>query len=1215
MGIFLELLEDYPDNKLEIHSASIQIIIDSNDVFPNDKLNFLLGGIEIDLTFSTDTNENITTIIKSDILSSKIVSTLSIINIQISKKILKVWHYGIRNPNYLNCDIDTCMPYPFLQSEYHISKTSEGSSWIINELINTINRQIILKNTRIKLTYIPILDKYEKFLNDQATGYLNYISLSICYQFTMIILDVVQESIYDKISQDDSYSPLSTNVLLLNKRVSDLELKTQYLDRYEWISASAINTKFKNKNIQMNINYITDSFFDQYRIIQYKGGVTFFGNKYKSDGQPHIPLSYPAYDYLTLRDTQYGYLSYQDNQFDPDNNQPEYDGIYWFMNMSKTSPECAYNSNGQLLCYNTMRQFSSGLQSISDSQNWDITNALYKYTLTQTWFLPGLHIPSKKTIINNITTSLNNKQNVDYKFDLNNGLLTISLVENLLNLEIRFEITDILHNHTIIYNDEYKSYPYQADDPRCLLFKSNNILVSGNPCITDLPDCNNIQTDHRMRGNFNLNWRCSRSKPYEDSAFWYQLTPVSAIIKPILNNVNAIESLNTELRIRIDRGYLLPGFWQNYITLSNPILIFDDPTVIVPYVKFQTISGLFYHFIDINNIYVNSDKFSKLFNVGFTLANGQCSSDVRHMTKLDYNTPSEFENICSNMQGGECYYDNLDSWTHVNLVTNPKATGDCTSPNTQDIRNLMLNYYIPDDFIVDTWSWLGITIDGGDNSDNLMLITKQPEHSDYIQIILNPRLDDIEQQLVELEYRLSGLEERVDNVEQALQQQNSIWDILFSIIGVVSTIGDVAGVLFKSIKTKKFTSKNVDKQLNMPGSSTTKPDAKIITDISENLHNKFELEKSSTYDVIDTLYNSDIYAISHGYKKKEIIEPESKINPHQLITVSDFINEAGVISDDVKQLMSFNPIFNAHIQSVVFKDMDLKSFLKLGTNSPYGSVVVYNSPLKPLSSVGKVLNKFWGKSENLDINNKKAKAFLNNNYQKYPFHTAVVTNTIEPDELNRLCYVRRYSGIAEPSVLSPSDVRADGAIIGHVKFEYIVSHNKGEKPTLKNWDETLLNDRYYSEDDVNNIFKQMFIVDDNSMGYNVNEKWELLEQYFRIDYENRRVLDSVPIFNSMYVKLLDSLFDFNTAGGNWKYDVLSSNCQHFAKIYSKLASAGFHNIPGISDSDFTDFVNVFRNKVKQFYSDSIANGDIQDILINNMYKLKDKFLQYTSYLL
>lgn len=445
----------------------------------------------------------------------------------------------------------------------------------------------------------------------------------------------------------------------------------------------------------------------------------------------------------------------------------------------------------------------------------------------------------------------------------------------------------------------------------------------------------------------------------------------------------------------------------------------------------------------------------------------------------------------------------------------------------------------------------------------------------------NTDYTSFDSKLRELGTRVDDIDTRLSTVEEILSPSFSIWDVL-EIVGTISDFVSMANSFRKYIKQfSKASAINfkIAKDANSPSIGIS-----LADDIVECINPKF----SQNLDIAENVKYSSFYDIAHGYQKVNSKNKERNILDifeTEIGTYRDTSNFK-VIDEDINDFLISNNVLSTKIKSDMYKVI----------NEPYlpdevqrfGVIESYSSPLDTLGSLGKFIH---NKAKNLP----STKNFNSNTCIRYPFHTSARMRQVELNKDKEWVYTVRYTGIADESILGKSG-RSKNVKVGYVKQDYAIKKRDGSfYLDLKSWRDT--EKAYgvtYNELDVDNLFKQFASqkVYSEFKNENVDFKWKFIEQKIKIKYSNRNLLQSVPIQNEAFFKVVDKFFDANFIDGKfspYKYNLLTQNCQTYVKVFTRLATQGFVSDLNINDEGLLKFIDEFTQVAKTYMS----NGNFQ----------------------
>lgn len=429
--------------------------------------------------------------------------------------------------------------------------------------------------------------------------------------------------------------------------------------------------------------------------------------------------------------------------------------------------------------------------------------------------------------------------------------------------------------------------------------------------------------------------------------------------------------------------------------------------------------------------------------------------------------------------------------------------------------------------------------------------------------------------LRELGTRIDDIDTRLSTVEEILSPSFSIWSVL-EIIGTVSDFISMANSFRKYIKQfSKASAINfkIAKDINSPTIGTTLADD-LVQCINPRINQNLDISENVKY--------SSFYDIAHGFQKTESKNKNKNILDVIEKEISDYkeFTSFKVIDEDINDFLISNNVLSTKIKSDLYKVID-DPYIPNEVQR-FGVIESYSSPLDTLGSVGKYVH---FKAKNLP----STKNFNSNTCIRYPFHTSARMRQVELNADKEWVYTVRYTGIADESILGKSG-RSKNVKVGYVKQDYNIKKNSDGRfyLELKNWKDT--EKAYgvtYNELDVDNLFKQ-FTSDKlykELRNENSDFKWNFIEQKIKIKYNNRNLLQSVPIQNEAFFKVVDKFFDANFIDGKfspYKYNLLTQNCQTYVKVFTQLATQGFINDLNINDEGLLKFINEYTDVAKKY---------------------------------
>lgn len=469
----------------------------------------------------------------------------------------------------------------------------------------------------------------------------------------------------------------------------------------------------------------------------------------------------------------------------------------------------------------------------------------------------------------------------------------------------------------------------------------------------------------------------------------------------------------------------------------------------------------------------------------------------------------------------------------------------------------------------------------------------------------NNDFTSFDSKLRELGTRIDDIDTRLSTIEDILSPSFSIWSVL-EIIGTVSDFISMANSFRKYIKQfSKASAINfkIAKDINSPTIGTS-----LADDLVECINPKI----NQNLDISENVKYSSFYDIAHGYQKIESKNKDKNILDVIQKEISDYkeFTSFKVIDEDINDFLISNNVLSTKIKSDLYKVID-DPYIPNEVQR-FGVIESYSSPLDTLGSVGKYVH---FKAKNLP----STKNFNSNTCIRYPFHTSARMRQVELNADKEWVYTVRYTGIADESILGKSG-RSKNVKVGYVKQDYNIKKRDGRfYLELKNWRDT--EKAYgvnYNELDVDNLFKQFT---SNKLykefkNENSDFKWNFIEQKIKIKYANRNLLQSVPIQNEAFFKVVDKFFDANFIDGKfspYKYNLLTQNCQTYVKVFTQLATQGFINDLNINDEGLLKFINEYTDIAKKYmtsgnFKQNVAGSSVAKSNIlsyKNVRKLKE----------
>lgn len=404
----------------------------------------------------------------------------------------------------------------------------------------------------------------------------------------------------------------------------------------------------------------------------------------------------------------------------------------------------------------------------------------------------------------------------------------------------------------------------------------------------------------------------------------------------------------------------------------------------------------------------------------------------------------------------------------------------------------------------------------------------------------------------------------------------SAWDY----VSLVFDIFDFADILKAGIKATYSITKNSIKYLRGKADSIKGIIANKISSKLRSSHNQI------LYNPVEAINNGAIYNYLSGYRLRKF-EKDIKLDDISR-DLKNIINK-DKLTIDAKHLMQSNAAAYSDISGKIFSELE-PELLKINYDSykhPFGHVAVHKSPIE--ISTG-VKAKFLSDAVPKQLTND----FLSNKATKFPFHTSFSSHNLEFNEKDELHLVYRYGGIAEASTVGPTNSPLN-IKIGILKNEYKIINNNG-KLILEElpWNKIeKMPNKLYTEKDIDELYKSFTsskTYKQTKSKLSTDEKWELIKRRVQLKYNSREIIDSLPVGNPLYMKALDSLFDYNENYGGFNYNLWSRNCQSFVKSYASLANKGISSI-SINDKNYKKFLEQFRKNFEHYMASHIEYYD------------------------
>lgn len=441
-------------------------------------------------------------------------------------------------------------------------------------------------------------------------------------------------------------------------------------------------------------------------------------------------------------------------------------------------------------------------------------------------------------------------------------------------------------------------------------------------------------------------------------------------------------------------------------------------------------------------------------------------------------------------------------------------------------------------------------------------------------------------QLNDLSNQVSELEDRVDSLEAAVYQNEKsvLWFIgnglsMIDIAFNVYELGKFSGKLFKpSHSTMKRQS---PKQPNPLGHQ-----------FAEKTHSS---KMATTYSVMDGINSATQVSHLQGHNKRYFYNPTAAKKEPADIDFR-FIKSN---KQDVRELMEINPTVYSKVQMQVYEKLQTSKLVDRDfTKQPFGIVSVHKSPIDaPPGTSGAskfIADRFQG--------TQSGRAFIANDQQRFPFHTSVSSNSIEIRADDKIVLNTRFTGVAEPSIIGPTNAKNPRVKVGYVKIQHEVIElpDGSAKLKLLSWKETEITPgKFYSESDVDNLFSSFFPKNKQQAQLTSDEKWQLVAHQTARRVNTRDTIDYVPLQSNIFLGSLDEMMFFSKEGGNFKYNLLNNNCQTYAKAFAQMAAYGSTQLDLVA-SDFRAFSLRLASFAEKYFSNSPAMTNIVHFVAKNI---------------
>lgn len=426
-------------------------------------------------------------------------------------------------------------------------------------------------------------------------------------------------------------------------------------------------------------------------------------------------------------------------------------------------------------------------------------------------------------------------------------------------------------------------------------------------------------------------------------------------------------------------------------------------------------------------------------------------------------------------------------------------------------------------------------------------------------------------QLNSLANDVQQLEDRIENLENVVYQNNkgffwfiqsalSIVDIAFNVAELGKSAVQISTASFSAMKRPAINSKNP---------------------LAAQFKAKHEKSKqTASYSIVDSVEAASQVSYLQGHNKRYFKNDALKTKKIDEFTIHDIVKN----KQDFRELSELNPTIYAKMQSEFFDSISTSNSLNTDfTRYPFGCVSVHKSPIDV--PIGKPATKFLSKKT---TGTQAGRSFLSNDQQRFPFHTSVSSVSVEIRSDDRIVLNTRFTGVAEPSVIGPTNAKNPRVKVGYIKIQHeIITDPITGKSTLHllPWQQTeIVPGTKYQSSDVDGLFTSFFPKQKQS-SLTTDEKWQLIAFQTSDRINTRNVIDSVPLQSNIFFGALDDLMFFSKNGDSFKYNLLNNNCQTYAKAFAQMATVGSSNMDLVA-SDF----RAFSLRVADFAQDYFRNS-------------------------
>nr|QKT21485.1 putative structural protein [Vesanto virus] len=426
-------------------------------------------------------------------------------------------------------------------------------------------------------------------------------------------------------------------------------------------------------------------------------------------------------------------------------------------------------------------------------------------------------------------------------------------------------------------------------------------------------------------------------------------------------------------------------------------------------------------------------------------------------------------------------------------------------------------------------------------------------------------------QLNALSNEVADITERVQKLEDAVYQTSrSIWSFIQRGLNIV----DIA---FNVVELGKFGA-----QFSKSAFATMKRNSKTDKNpLAQQFKQKTaDSDKlSGSYSVISGIENAAQVSNLQGHSKNYFYNSAaSKIEPQDISLHTIAKNK-----QDTREVMELNAAVYSKVQMEVFNSLTKENTQwRDFSTAPFGVVSVHKSPIDvPIAQpASKFLSAKYSGTQS-------GRAFLSNEQQTFPFHTSVSSSAIEIRTDDKIVLNTRFTGVAEPSIIGPTNAKNPRVKVGYVKIQHEVIIINEHTSTLRllPWHNTEIKPGvFYSQSDVDQLYKSFFPKSKDTL-LTTDQKWELVAHQTSKRINTRDKIDYVPVQSNIFLGSLDDMMFFSQSGGRFKYNLLNNNCQTYARAFAQMAAYGSTNMD-ILVSDF----RAFSMRVADFARDYFANS-------------------------